>query len=359
MTSRNAKRSAATLQDVAREVGVSKMAVSFALNGTGRISQEKRQAVTEAAQRLGYEPNLHARTLSHGRSNNTIGLFALWLDFGVGTRKIQIIQRLLNERGFDVPVYGVGLRNTKDEDAQATVIATIRRQKPRALVCATGRLSSRAVQELQRYQDEGGVLVCYDHGVEIDCDRVLFDREDNTYQATHHLLSMGHRKVGLGFHGFVDGNNPRLQGFKRALQEFGVELHPQWVLEGRENRDYAEGGVALANEYLRLKHRPSALCIVNDYAALSFMAEVGRAGVQCPRDVSIIGHDDHPLSRHYPVPLTTASHPSQTIAQHVTQLLLSRLDGEFNGPSRQIAVSGELIVRQSVQDQSVQELGTS
>ncbi|BCM93759.1 HTH-type transcriptional regulator DegA [Abditibacteriota bacterium] len=341
------KSSTVTMADVAREAGVTKMTVSFALNGTGRVSQEMRQTVMEAAQRLGYEPNPHAQSLSNGRAHNTIGLFSLWLDFGVGTQKIQLIQSILNGRGFDVPIFGIGLHNSNDEEVQVAALASIRRQKPRALACFTQRLHPKALLELRRYQEEGGILVAYDYPVDLHCDAVLFDREDNTYQATKHLLELGHRHIGLGDHGKVPHSSPRLHGFRRALAEFGVPFRDDWLLEGHNSRDYAEGGNVLAESYLKLAERPSALCIINDYAALVLMAELERAGVSCPRDISMVGHDDHALSRRSLVPLSTVSHPSEAIAYHVTQFLLSRLSGEYEGPPRQITVRGELIPRQS------------
>ena len=346
-TTLRGKKTTVTMADVAREVGVTKMTVSFALNGTGRVSDEMRQTVLEAANRLGFEPNPHARNLSAGRSRNTVGLFTLWFDFGVGTQKIQLIQSILNRRGFEVPIHGVGLQDYHDESLQVAAIANLRRQKPRALVCFVHGLQSKALDELRRFQDEGGILVCYDNPLDLDCDQVLFDREDNTYQAARHLAQLGHREIGLAFHGSVPAGNPRLGGVQRALREVGAEFRSEWLLQGHDRRDYATGGSNLARAFLALKNRPSALCIVNDYAALVCMAELERAGVGCPRDVSIVGHDDHAIARHYPVPLTTVAHPSEAIADAVAELLLSRLDGRYEGAPRQITVRGDLIVRQS------------
>ncbi len=338
---------AVTMADVARMAGVTKMTVSFAINNTGRVSEKTRAIVMEAAQQLGYEPNPHAQNLSNGRSNNTIGLFSLWFDFGVGTQKIQFIQSALNRSGFDVPMYGMGLHDQYSEQVQADAIASIRRQRPRGLICFTNGLKPKALDELRRYQHEGGVLVSYDYPTDLDCDSVLFDRVDNTYRAAKHLTDLGHRKLGYADHGFVRSEGPRVIGFKRAVEEADAEWRPEWLMEARSLRDYAQGGRLLAEQYLALRDRPTAMCIVNDYSALVFVSELQRAGLRCPDDVSVVGHDDHAMSAFASVPLSSVSHPSESIAQNAAQFLLSRLSGEYDGPARTFTARGELIARQS------------
>ena len=341
------KGGSVTMLDVARVAGVSKMTVSFALNNTGRVSEKTRVIVMEAASQLGYEPNPHAQNLSNGRSNNTIGLFSLWFDFGVGTQKIQLIQSALNRNGFDVPVYGVGLHDHYNEDVQASAIASLRRQKPRGLICFTNGLQPKAMLELRRYQDEGGLLVSYDYPTDLDCDAVLFDRVDNTYQAARHLTDLGHRTLAYADHGFARLNGPRVIGFRRAIAEVGGEWRPEWLLEAESARDYAEGGRILATKFLELRERPTAICIVNDYSALVFINELERAGIHCPDDISVVGHDNHAMSQFARVPLSTVSHPSEGIAAQAAQFLLSRLNGQYNGPPREFTARGELIARRS------------
>ena len=348
VTKNNPRRSGAvTMADVARAAGVTKMTVSFALNNTGRVSEKTRKIVLEAAQELGYEPNPHAQNLSNGRSNNTIGLFSLWFDFGVGTQKIQFIQSALNRSGFDVPMYGIGLHDHYNEDVQADAIASIRRQRPRGLICFTNGLKPKALLELRRYQEEGGILVSYDYPTDLDCDSVLFDRVDNTYRAAKHLTDLGHRKLGYADHGHARLNGPRVIGFHRAIQESDGEWRPEWLLEAQSLRDYAQGGRILAQQYLALRDRPTAMCIVNDYSALVFISELERAGLRCPDDISIVGHDNHAMSEFASVPLSSVSHPSEAIASHAADFLLSRLNGTYDGPARTFTACGEIIARQS------------
>ena len=335
------------MQDVADSVGVSKMAVSGVLNGKNKTSAQTRAAILEAVERLGYEPNPHAQNLARARVSETIGLLALWFDYGVASQKIHLIQNALNEQGFEVPLYGLGLRDARDEASQVAAIARARRHDLRALVCATNWLRPKALDELRRYQDAGGTLVCYDYAADIACDQVIFDRQASDYQAARHLLELGHRQIVLAFHGFAPTAPERFGGYERALREFGVTPCAEWILQGLDRENYAAGGVTIAQQFLQMAERPTALCIYNDTAAFSFIAEAQRHGVRCPDDISIVGYDDHPLSRHYPVPLTTMAHPAEQIAEGVTRFLLNRLNQEYQGEPRQQTVNSELRVRQS------------
>lgn len=339
-----ARAKAVTIQDVASAVGVTKMTVSNVLNGKPNASPATREAVLRAARELGFVPNPHAQRLSKGHCEQTISLFTLNLDFGVATHKIQHIQQLLQQRGYEVPLHAFGYLGSTPEN-QAELMSTVRRQRPRAIVCNTDGVQAAALDELQRYQDDGGLVVTYDYPAGLDCDSVSFDREDNTYQAAKHLLDLGHDSLGLFLHG---GRGkllqPRVQGFRRALQEQGMVLREDWLFcDGL----YAEGGARLAEQFAALKDRPTAICIVNDLVASTFVNEIQRLGVSVPTDVSVVSLDDTPIARYSAVPLSAVSQPVERIAESVVDLLCRRLNGTNDGASSHIIIRGELHVRQS------------
>jgi len=327
--------------DLALAVGEDKATVSAALNGTGEVAPGTRKAVLRAARQLGFAGKPQTARSTTGGSN-LIGLFSLDLDLGVGTSKIKTIQRLLTDNGYDVPVYSYG--STGAAANQAGLLRALCRQQPQAIVCANVGLHPDALRELQTYEDKGGVVVCYDHPVEIACDNVVFDREANTYQAARHLLELGHRDIALYVHGPQPPGPTRLGGFRRACAEFGVTVRPDWLFHGGL---YETGGAQMAARFMELKQRPTALCIVNDLAAVAFVNELRRMGLRVPADVSVVGHDDLPMARYCALPLTTVSHPAGKIARHVVDLLCSHLEGRYDGPPRRVVVQGELIVRAS------------
>jgi LacI family transcriptional regulator len=335
-----------TIYDLARATGLSKTTISSALSGSGRVSPATREAVLEAASRMQYEGNYYAQRLKK-RCSRTIGLFSLNLDTGIETQKIKVIQRLLASRGYDVPIYSYGSYGAGEEVDQKALLSTVRRQRPRAIVCSLRGLEGDTLHELGRYVEEGGAVVCYgypDQEVE-GYDQVVFDEKDNTYQATRYLLELGHREIGLYIPGARKRHEPRMAGFCHALDEFGATPRADWTFSSDEL--YEEGGAVMAARFLKMAQRPAAMCIVNDHAASAFVNEVQRGGVRVPRDLSVVSHDDSPVARYSAVPLTSVSHPVEAVARHVVDLMCSRLNGVYDGGPRRVLVQGQLVVRDS------------
>ncbi len=340
-----------TIHDVARALGLSKTTVSKAFTGSGRIAPSTREAVLRAAREMNFELNPHAQRLSRGQSQNLIGLFCPGEHRGASVEKNRLVQQLLDAHGLEVPLYTSAPVGGDGGKGQAEAVRRLRRLRPRAIVCFALLLMPPAIEELQTYQNEGGLLVLYDSPAPLDCDQVIFDREDNTHQAASYLIEKQHRKIGL----LVMGNPktdlatvaPRVAGFERALREHALPLHPDWMWHGGQLSE--KDGATLAEKFLALppNDRPTGMCIVNESVATAFMNRLLRAGIRVPEQVSIVSHDNLPAAENAIVPLTTVSNPTEEIAQSVTQFVLSRLS-EPQQPARRAIVRGTLIVRSSV-----------
>ncbi len=345
-------KAAVTIRDVAKAAGVSKSAVSAALTGNGRLAGDTKAAILQVASEMGFEPNLNARRLQSKGLSHSVGLFTLDLDLSVGTRKIKAIRQLLTEQGFEVPIHACNYRHNDAAQNAVREMRLLCQQRPRAIICNATNLPTEVLDAVEGYRAEGGVLVCYDRPVAVECDQVVFDREDNTYQAVKHLLEIGHRDIGFFVGGYFNSDSGRMLGLTRALAEFAVEPNPEWLFGSESYDEFEDDGVKMAAYFLNLKRKPSAVCIVNDYAALAFIAEVQRAGVRVPDDLSVIGHDNRLIGRFCNVPLTSASHPVEAIAQGVVDLLLQRLNGDCAAPFRTLTLCGELAIRQSTRNYS-------
>lgn len=349
------QKKAATLSDVARLAGTAKGTASRALNGRHWVAPETRAAVLRAARELGFRADPTAQSLASGRQSTLIGLFTRSLDLGVGTLKLQFLQNALNEKGYDAPIHACGSAG-RDAHAQEHALANLCRQRPAAIICCTQSLHNSVLEQLQKYSESGGVVVCYDSPLKLknhDLDNVIFDREDNTYQATRHLLELGHRRIGL----FSSGRRhsaERLRGFERALEEFGTAMNPQFSFLSEHYHVTGEVllseqlGQKFGDEFVKLTERPSAVCITDDHIAAGFIIAVQRHGLRVPEDVSVVSQDDMPIAAYAcSVALTTVSQPIQAIARECVLFAESRLKGEYSGVGRQSTLRGKLIVRQS------------
>lgn len=348
-----------TINDVAAALGMHKSTVSLALSGKGNVSLATRAKVLAVATEMGYEPHPLAQRLAHGGSNSMVCLCSGGLDVGLTTEKILLIQRELSELALEVPLYAfaepmnaAGGGSPGAASRQAAQMRGLCRQQPRAIVVTAQDLSPDVFGELAAYQKRGGIVITYDITVPLQCDQVIFDREDNAYQGARYLIERGHKALGLGLSvapRLALGNlwhpqNQRLAGFRRALEEAGLPFRPEWVLR---HSTYEIGGAEMARHYLGLPEKPTALAIVNDYVALAFMVEVARHGVRVPHDVSIMGHDNQAVAAYCPVPLTGVSQPVKKIVQAVVERLRMRLSG-LDEPPQTVIIRGHLVERQSV-----------
>ncbi len=339
-----------TIHDVAAALGLHKSSVSLAFSGKGNLSSTTRERILSVAKELGYEPNPLAQRLANGINNSLVCLCSGGLDVGLITEKVLLIQRELSKASLEVPIYTFS--DNSGAASQASQVKALCRQMPRAIVCAAQTLSSQVFRELERYQSEGGIVVSYDVAVPLECDQVVFDREDNAYRGAKYLIEQGHTRLGIALSNVQQNpsaslNNPqnaRVQGFRRALREADLPLRDEWVFL---NATYEAGGAEMARHFLDSNDRPTGLCIVNDYVALAFMVEVMRAGVRVPEDISVVGHDNQPVASYCPVPLTSVSQPTAQIAHAVVEMLLERVAGS-DVPPRTVEIRGDFIERQSV-----------
>jgi DNA-binding LacI/PurR family transcriptional regulator len=344
-----------TIQRVADDLGIHYSTVSLALSGKGRVAAATRERVLSYAAQLGYEPDARAQSLRRQADGNVICLCSGALEPGRSTQKIVGVQRALTAAGWEAPFHSPSGKPTRREYAnepQAALFRQLRRQRPRAIVCSAHALKDGAFKELELYQRSGGLVVTFDVPVPLECDQVVFDRDDNAYQAVRYLWERGHRKIGIAMssppQNSANANtipqNLRMEGFLRASREFGFPLREDWLFYLPL---FELGGVELARRFLALPERPTGLCVVNDYVALGFMAETIRAGIRIPDDLSLVGLDGQLVAAFCPVPLTCVTQPEDAIVTAVVQVLLERLKGDA-GPVRTIKIRSHLDERESV-----------
>ena len=322
-----------TMEDVAREAGVSRALVSLVFRNMPNVSDQRRQAVLDAAERLGYQLHAVASRLASHRSR-VIGVVVNDLRNPVFAVVVEEIQ----ERA-DVDGYRVILTAASHESARERVaIETLLEQRPDGLVIAGSLLPPKALAAIaQRTPLTLVGRVVRESGV--DC--VTIDDSHGAESAVEHLASLGHRAIVHVDGGKGAGARERRNGYRRAMKRAGLENEIR-VMPGEY---LEEAGVSAAQQMLA-DGLPTAVFAANDLIAIGLLDTLREAGVRVPEDISIVGFDDTMIARVSSVSLTTVSQTGSNIGRLAFETVLDRANGMHTEPIVHV-VEPRLVVRKS------------
>ncbi len=311
-----------TVVDVAQRAGVSVSTVSRILNGTARVSDDKRRAVEAAVEALQFQPNPSARSLKMG-TTMSIGVLVQDIDSPFFTRLLRGIEEGLQGTGY-VPIVVSGHWNAVEE---AERIRLLMSRRIDGLVLLCGHLPDKAIVEFARQQPisvAGRVL----EGPNVQA--TWLDQVQAGYLATQHLLAMGHRRI-AHIAGPADHTDAglRQKGYVKALEEHGLKPDPALGTRSDFNET---GGLMAMNRLLDGGQPFSAVFAANDQSAYGAMMAMHRRGIRVPDDVSVIGIDDLPASAFLTPPLTTVHQPLYEVGRHAACALLRLLGQEVALP---------------------------
>jgi LacI family transcriptional regulator len=318
---------AATLADVGREAGVSAMAASAVLNGartTARISQETRDRVLAAAERLRYRPDETARALV-SRRTNSIGIVATLMGSEPNLYFLEVFNGVLQgaaAAGQNTTVFTLG---GWDEAAQRI-----------ARFC-DGRVDGLILLAPMLQDDPAAWLPSHTPVVSIHSNHHIAgvvnlesDEEGGAFEAVSRLLALGHRRI-LHVGGPLDstGADRRLQGYLRAHESAGVAPLHGHVVRGAYT--FESGRSAMASWLLdhRGEELPQAVFAGSDAIALGCIDTLAQRGLRVPDDVSVVGFDYTLLAR--TSRLATVRQPLQQLGREATETLLSLIEARQAG----------------------------
>jgi DNA-binding LacI/PurR family transcriptional regulator len=323
-----------TSLQVAELAGVSQSAVSRVFTPGSSVSRKTAEKVRLAAEKLGYRPNILARSLKSGKSR-IIGLVAAYLENHFYPRAVELISAELQKMGYHVLVF-LGPATLVDTD--------------------------RVVRELMDYQVDGIILAsvtmsselaerCLSIGVPV----VLFNRaQDGGHLSSvttdnfaggralaDFLCSLGHDRIAYiaGLEGAMTQRD-REAGFRAGLAAAGKDLFARAIGNFRH-----EEAQSATRELFATSKRPDAVFVANDHMAFAAMDVLRfELGLRVPEDVSVVGFDDVP-------PAAWPSYSLTTYRQHVERMVAETVailtePGEDRVP-RQVVLDGSLVIRGS------------
>jgi LacI family transcriptional regulator len=337
---RPAASSRPTIKDVAEKCGVHPSTVSRALSGamSHLVAPEVAKRIRAAAAALGYQPNVTAAGLRTGRSG-LIGVLAPDIADPGFPPILSGVTETLGAEGYATIVVDVGPDRSRQQELVDKLIA----RGVDGLVLATVTLTDPVVGHCLAASIPVVLVNRTDSGRKLSA--VVTDDESGMRLAVEHLVGLGHRHIGhIAGPQEVSTGALRRAGFKGAATQAGLPAQSVMIEIARAyTRD--EGRLA-ALRLLDAKLVPTAIVAANDLLALGIYDALGKRGLRCPADVSVVGHNDMPYVDMLSPPLTTVRIAQRSMGNQAARLLLDQITDPAARRER-IVLEPSLIVRGS------------
>jgi len=326
-----------TINDIARLAEVSKKTVSRVINDSPFVKPDTRQKIARIIEELGYEPDPQARGLAFRRSF----LVGFIYDNPNPQYVVNAQQGLLDGlkgTGFELvvrpcqrasPTFIAEMRNFVERQKLSGVVLFPPVSEDERLIALLRDLGCPYVRVASISLDQPGAMLVTHDG-------------EGAAQAARYIAGLGHRQIGhiCGPASFRS-SAVRREGFAAGLAECGITLDAANVKEGGYT---FESGLAQAEALLSLEPRPTAIFTGNDEMALGVYQAARDAGLQVPRDLSVVGFDDSPIASRVWPPLTTVRLPIRDMGRYAADLLMKQEDLPARPPPR---VTPMLVIRGS------------
>ena len=327
-----------TIREVAKHAGVAPITVSRVLNNSGYASQDVRERVERAVAELHYIPNSLGTSLRSSRTH-ILALIISDITNPFWTTVARGVEDAANQQG-----YYVLLCNTDESQEKLDQYVNVMLQKrvDGFLLVPAGN-SPETIQTIVR---QSVSLVLLDRSVAgQNVDSVRGDSEAGSYKLTRHLLEQGHRRivtiVGLPQ---VTTSIDRVAGYRRAMAEASLTVDESDIYWGRFSQSH---GYNATQQVLKTRPRPTALVTGNNFIAVGAMHALRGAGIPVPQGMAVVTFDDFPTDLTIDPFLTSAAQPAYEMGFRATQMLLERVLQKNDGPSQEILLPVEVVIRQS------------
>jgi len=330
-----------TIQDIARVAGVSKATVSRALSGKVFVREEVKARIMQAVADTGYRPNLLARNLSTNKTHSIGLVITNGLYNGPFFSSLVYQAATLSEKQNRQLVLADGKHSAQDERNAIDLLIELRCE---AIMLYPKYLS---VSEMDDIVDkiQTPIVVINRELIRNRRHCVFTDHQRSSEEMMAHLLAHGHTRIA-----FISGCNDsptgerRLQGYRNALLNAGIDPDPQLVVQGSWS---TESGYDAGLQLLARNIPFTCVLAANDDMAIGVAKAFQDAGKTIPGDISLAGFDDSVIGKYYTPSLTTVRVPIDEMMQDAIKILLH--------PDESVPSShqGTLVSRDSVTPQAV------
>jgi len=330
-----------TQSDIARKLNVTRITVSKALRDHPDISKEMKKKVNELAEELGYTPNLIAKNLT-SRKMFTIGIVIPDLENSFFAYATDSIIDTATEKKYNVFVT-VSRENQQNEILNLKNLIGMRVDG--LLVCVSQQTND--IRIFNRIKNLNIPLVFFDRQFEgLNFRNIVFDDKNGAISALNKIIEEGYSKV-AHFAGYLNVSigKERYAGYKYALEKNGIELNPDWIIEGGfEVKDGYESFMRLYKK----NNLPEIIFTVNDRVALGAYQAAREVGINIPEDIGLAAYGFNETAQTFTPPLSIINQDPRKIGRAAAEMLIEEIDNNCTDKKHQIIIEEEFLWNGSI-----------
>lgn len=328
---------ASQMKLIAEDAQVSIATVSRVLNGKDSTTAEIRERVMRSVEKLGYQPNMIARSLRM-RKSFVLGLIIPNITNPFFANIARAVEDIALQSGYVVTIFSSDQNLVKEKHYTEFMC---NRMVDGAVVAVADQFSS----NLDQLANTEIPVVLIDRHLENSTfDRVMVDTFGATYRAVEYLIERGYKRIGMiAGPQNVSTAVDKARGYQQAIVDHKMPLEENLLLYG----DYTEeSGIALGRQILCQPNHPDALIVSNNLMTLGIYRVIKEYGLRIPHEIALIGFDDIHWSSLVTPPITMIDQPTYELGQKAIEFLLDRIAGNTQEPRTHI-LRTQLIIRGS------------
>ena len=338
-----------TIKDVARAANVSYSTVSRALKNSPKISAKTIEKIQRIAKELNYIPNAVARELS-SQKTTTVGFI-----YNTGTHKSNLdpimegTEETVAKEGFQL----LSFNSRENVKAEYNYLRFLHEKRVEGILIfpvITDEGSNLSYLK-SLIRSNIPVVVIDRYFPEFDIDYVVSDNFGGAYEATAHLIKLGHRRIGyVTGQEYLTSVKDRLEGYKKALKDHGIMYQKELAKKVvRKLPSSIEEGYKATKDLL--KERPTAIFTYNEIATVGALKAIREEELNVPEDLAFIGFDEVAIASHIFMPLTTVVQQAYKIGEMGARMIIERVkhlrEKKDFLETRHISVKTKLLIRDS------------
>lgn len=328
-----------SINDIAREAGVSNATVSRVLADKPHVTPEVRQRVLQVARDMGYHPDTTARRLRQHSQSRVLGLVVSSVQNPHWGAVASGIDKVAYEHGMNV------ILCNKEHESERELFYINLMHSERAAGLIINPTQPETGNRLETLRAAGTAIVLLGGKLEnYTFDSVAVDNWHGAYAATQHLIRRGFRRIGIVAGDLlVNTARDRLRGYRDAMTEAGFAVTDDLIARGEYNEELAHQG---ALRLLQLDPPVQAIFSCNNVMTFGVLQAARDLGRCIPDDVALVGFDDPAWAQFVDPPLTSVAQPSYQIGLEAARVLLERIQRP-DAPPQNLILPSTLMVRKS------------